>query len=111
MADDMRETAFNIMCRSGMNSANNGALLQRDSYKKQYTVLSYLDVFTFCTCSILICLLCFVASFKLCCVLLLLVGRVYCCSCLVCVVAILCVFAVLCGHCFFFFYFRCRTAG
>jgi len=43
-----------------------------------------------------------------CCFRVLLVDRVYCCSCLVCVV-ILCVFVVLCGHCFFFF--RCRTAG
>jgi len=43
---------------------------------------------------------CFVASFKLSFVQLLLVDRVYCCSCLVCV-AILCVFVVLCGHFFF----------
>jgi len=34
------------------------------NYKKLYAVLSYLAVFTFCTC-ILICLVCFVASFKL----------------------------------------------
>jgi len=38
---------------------------------------------------------CIVASFKLSCVKLLLVGRVYCCSCLMCVV-ILSVFVVLC---------------
>ena len=55
------------------------------------------------------CLVCFVVSFKLSFVYLLLVDRVYCCSCLMCVV-ISCVFVVLCGHCFFF-YFRCRTAG
>ena len=45
--------------------------------------------------------MCFVASFKLSFVKLLLVDRVYCCSCPVCVV-ILCVFVVLCGHCSFF---------
>jgi len=39
-----------------------------DNYKKLYTVLSYLGVFTFCTCCILICLVCIVASFKLYCV-------------------------------------------
>ena len=37
-------------------------------YKKLYTVLSYCGVFTICTCCILICLVCFVASFKLFCV-------------------------------------------
>ena len=46
------------------------------------------------TCGIVTCLGWFVASFKLSCVQLLLVDRVYCCSCLVCVV-ILCVFAAL----------------
>jgi len=36
------------------------------NYKTLYTVLSCLGVFTFCTCcKILICLVCFVASFKL----------------------------------------------
>ena len=45
--------------------------------------------FTFGTCCILICLLCFVVSFKLSCVYLLLVDRV-CCSCLVCVVMCIC---------------------
>ena len=45
--------------------------------------------------------MCFVASFKLSFVYLLLVDRVYCCSCLVCVV-ILCVFVVLCVYCWFF---------
>ena len=39
----------------------------RNNYKKLYAVLSYLGVFTFCTC-ILICLVCIVASFKLSCV-------------------------------------------
>ena len=57
-------------------------MIKKNSYKKLYTELSYLGVFTFCTCCILICLLCFVASFKLCCVWLLLVL-----SCLVCIVA------------------------
>jgi len=33
--------------------------------KKLYPALSSLGVFTFCTCCILICLVCFVASFKL----------------------------------------------
>jgi len=37
-------------------------------YKKLYTVLSCLGVFTFCTCCILTCLVCIVASFKLSCV-------------------------------------------
>ena len=41
---------------------------KKNSYKKLYTVLSYLGVFTFCTRSILICLVCIVASFKLSCV-------------------------------------------
>jgi len=54
---------------------------KKNSNKKLYTVLSYLGVFTFCTCyKILICLVCIVASFKLSCVYLFLVGRVYCCS-------------------------------
>ena len=81
-----------------------------ETYKKLYTALSYLDVFTFYTC-ILICLMRIVVSFKLSCVWLLLIGRVYCCSCLVCIFVILCVFVVLFAHCLFFFYFRCRTAG
>ena len=63
--------------------------------------LSCLGVFTFCTCYILICLVCVVASFKLSCV--------YCCSCLVCIVVFLCVFVALCIYCCF--YFRCWTAG
>ena len=53
---------------------------------KLYTVLFYLGVFTICTCCILICLACIVASFKLSCV-----G-----------VVILCVFVALCVHCCFF---------
>ena len=40
-------------------------LMIKNSYKKLYTVLYYLGVFTFCTCYILICLVSFVASFKL----------------------------------------------
>jgi len=60
-----------------------------------------MGVFTFCTCCILICLVCFVASFDMC--VIVLVERVYCCSCLVCIVVILCVFVVLCEHYFFFF--------
>jgi len=68
-----------------------------------------LGCFTFCTCcKTLTCLVCFVASFKLSFVYLLLVDRVYCCSCLVCFVT-LCVFVVLCVYCCF--YFRCQTAG
>jgi len=58
---------------------------KKNNYNKLYTVLSYLGVFTFCTCcKILICLVCFVASFKLSCV--------YCCWLAMCiVVAVLCV--------------------
>ena len=37
----------------------------RERKKKVYTGLSCLGVFTFCTCCILIYLMCFVASFKL----------------------------------------------
>ena len=36
-------------------------MIKKNNYKKMYTVLSYLGVFTFCTCCILICLVCFVA--------------------------------------------------
>ena len=60
-------------------------MIGKNNYKKLYTVLSCLGVFTFCTCFILICLACIVASFKLSCV-----G-----------VVILCVFAVLCVYCCF----------
>ena len=73
----------------------------RDNYKKLYAVRSYLGAFNFYTC-ILICLVCIIANFRLSCVQLLLIGRVYCCSCLVCIVVILCVFVVLCVHCCFF---------
>ena len=48
----------------------NNLRLERDCFKtvpKTY-FLSYLGVFTFCACCILICLVCFVASFKLSCV-------------------------------------------
>ena len=43
-------------------------LKKKNNYKKLYTVLSYLGVFTFYTYCILICLMCFVASLKLSCV-------------------------------------------
>ena len=44
-------------------------MIKKNNYNKLYTVLSYLGVFTFCTCcKILICLVCFVASFMLSCV-------------------------------------------
>ena len=66
---------------------------KKNNHKKLYIILSCLGVFTFCTCcKILICLVCFVASFKLSCV----------CCYLMCII-------VLCVYCCF--YFRCRTAG
>jgi len=40
-------------------------IVQKTNYKELYTVLFCLGVFTFCTCCILICLVCFFASFKL----------------------------------------------
>jgi len=40
-------------------------MIVKNNYNKLYTVLSYLGVFTFCTCKILICLVCFVDRFKL----------------------------------------------
>ena len=60
-------------------------MIKKNNYKKLYAVLSYLGVFTFCSCCILFCLL--VLLLFLSCVVCncLLVGRVYCCSCLVCV--------------------------
>jgi hypothetical protein len=74
-------------------------MIKKTNFKKLYAVLFYLGVFTFCTCCIQICLVCIVAIFKLCvivvswpCVL---------CSCLVCIAVILCVFVVLCVHCCF----------
>jgi len=66
-------------------------------YLKLCTVLSYLGLFTFCTCCILGCLACIVVSCLVCLVV------------VVCIVVILCVCAVLCVYCCF--YFRCRTAG
>ena len=43
-------------------------MIGKNNYNKLYTVLSCLGVFTFCTCCIVICLACIVASFKLSCV-------------------------------------------
>ena len=40
-------------------------MIEKNNYNKLNTVLSYLGVFTFCTCCILICLACIVAIFKL----------------------------------------------
>ena len=40
-------------------------IVKKNNYQKLYTVLSGWGVFTFCTCCILICLGCFVFSFKL----------------------------------------------
>ena len=40
-------------------------MIVKKNYKKLYTVLSGLGVFTFCTCGIVTCLGWFVASFKL----------------------------------------------
>ena len=40
-------------------------IVKENNYNKLYTVLSYLGVFTFCTCCILIFLGWFVAGFKL----------------------------------------------
>ena len=51
------------------------------SFKKHYSKVSPKSAK--CICCILICIVCIVAIFKLCCVQLLLVGRVYCFSCLV----------------------------
>jgi len=57
---------------------------KKDDYNKLYTVLSGLGVFTFCTCCIVICLACIVASFKL--------SLCNCCWLAVCiVVVVLCV--------------------
>jgi len=69
---------------------------KKNNYNKLNTVLSYLGIFTFCTCCIVICLACIVVSFKLSCV--------YCCRCLACTVVILCVFVVLCVYCCFLLY-------
>jgi len=41
-------------------------IVKKKNYKKLYTAVSCLGVFTFCTCcKILICLVCFDANFKL----------------------------------------------
>jgi len=40
-------------------------MIVKKNYKKLYTGLSCLGFYTFCTCCILICVVCFVASFKL----------------------------------------------
>ena len=78
--------------------------LMNEKKQLQETVLSYLGIFTFCTCCILICLLFIVASFKLslcnCCWLAVCIVVVVLCVCVV----ILCVFFVLCGHCCFLLY-------
>jgi len=59
---------------------------KKNNYMKLYIGFSCLGVFTFCTCCILICLVCFVASLSC------LLGN--CCWLTVCIV-ILCVFVVL----------------
>ena len=68
-------------------------MIEKKNYKKLYTVLSYLGVFTFCTCCILICLVC-----------LLLVLSCLVCSCFwltVCiVVVVLCVLSYV--HLFYY---------
>jgi len=49
-------------------SVSESMRVKRNNYKKLYTVLSCLGVFTFCTCCIPIRIVCFVANFKLSCV-------------------------------------------
>jgi len=65
-------------------------MIGKNYYNKLNTVLSGLGVFTFSTCCILVCLAYtrIVASFKLPCLQLLFVDRVYCCNCLVCIVLV-----------------------
>jgi len=69
-------------------------IVKKNNYNKLYTVLSYLGVFTFCTCCIVICLVCIVASFScLVCncswlAVCIVAVCVYCCSYLVCIVVI-----------------------
>jgi len=46
-------------------SASELMIVKKNNYKKLYTGLSCLGVFTFCPCCILICLGCFIPSFKL----------------------------------------------
>ena len=70
-------------------------LMIKKKKQLQETVLSYLCVFKFCTCSILICLLCTVASIKLCCV--------YCCSWVVCVLSYVYFLYHVCIAVFFYF--------
>jgi hypothetical protein len=69
-------------------------MIKKNNYKKLYTVLPYLGVFTFCTCCILICLLCIVTSFKLC-----------CCWLVVCIVVI--VLCVLLSSYVYLLYYVC----
>jgi len=45
-------------------SVSDLTIVKEKTITRNYTVLSCLGVFTFCTCKILICLVCFVASFK-----------------------------------------------
>ena len=82
--------------------------LMNEKKQLQETVLSYLGIFTFCTCCILICLLFIVASFKL--------SLCNCCWLAVCIVVV--VLCVLLSYVYLLyyvsiagFYFRCRTAG
>jgi len=56
------------MRSDGLGESVSELMIGKKKYKKLYTVLSYLGVFTFCTCCFLICLTCIVASFKLSCV-------------------------------------------
>ena len=65
-----------------------------NSYKKLYTVLSCLGVFTFCTCCILICLGCFIPSFKL--------SLGNCCWLTVCIVVV--VLCVLLSYVYLWYY-------
>jgi len=69
-------------------------MIKKNNSKKLYTVLSFLGVFNFCSCCILIvsCVLLLVLS----CVVTV-VGSVYCCS--VCIVLVCIVIVVLCVYC------------
>ena len=69
-------------------------MTEKNNYKKLYTVLSYLGVFTFCTRCILICLVCFVSSFKL--------FLCNCCWLTVCIVVI--VLCVLLSYVYLLYY-------
>ena len=57
-----------VKCSTGKEGGGGRVFMEKVYRSTQYTVLSYLGVFTFCTCCILICLVCIVASFKLSCV-------------------------------------------